>query len=116
MSGFNYDKRRFVGVVNYDDGDLTAETVFVYHQRGKAVWGTVEGGRVLAGTLVAKVLEDGCLDMVWQYLNTDGRFVTGTCSSKPEIMPDGRYRLHEVWRVHGERGEDGTSVIEEVRD
>lgn len=113
---FNYDGRVFKGVENYDDGDLLPDTRFYYHQKDDAVWATIEGGRVKIGTLIAGVQDDGSLVMVWQYLNIDNEFVSGTCYSKPEILSDGRYRLHEQWRVHGPDGIEGTSVIEEIRE
>lgn len=112
MPQFNYDSREFVGVVNYDDGDLTRDTRFTYYQDSDTVWGTYEGGGVVFGTLIAKPLSDGSLDMVWQYLNRDGKFISGTCVSKPEILPDGRYRLYESWETSD--GVSGTSVIQEV--
>lgn len=111
---FNYDGRVFKGVENYHDGDLLPDTRFHYHQKNDAVWGTIEGGRVKIGTLIAGVQDDGSLVMVWQYLNADNEFVSGTCLSTPEILPDGRYRLHEKWNVHGPDGISGTSVIEEI--
>ncbi len=112
MSELSYDNKRFRGVVNYDDGDLTKEVLFHYHQKNRTVWGTFEGGRVRIGTMVANVLDGDKLDMVWQYLNIDGEFVSGRCHSVPEQLPDGRLRLHESWTTTG--GEPGSSVIEEV--
>jgi hypothetical protein len=118
MSQFNYDGKSFVGIENYDIGDLTKNIVFRYHQRDDVVWSVFEGGRVLHGHTLARLLDDGRLDMVWQYLNVDGRFVTGTCMSTPEMLPDGRYRLHEAWTISGAPpvGESGSSVIEETPD
>ena len=118
MSEFNYDNRRFVGVENYDDGDLTSEVEFHYRQDGTSIRGTFSGGRVEQGKLVAELLPDGCLDMIWQYLNVDGEFVAGTCLSTPEVLPDGRYRLHEEWTITGgpNQGLTGRSVIEEIRN
>ncbi len=115
MTDFNYDNRYFRGTVNYDDGDLTCDTLFHYRQQGSVVWGTYAGGNVSFGTLVAKVRADGRLDMVWQYLNKAGEFHSGTCLSTPEILPDGRYRLHESWQVADGHGTSCSSVIEEVR-
>ena len=114
MSEINYDNRHFVGVENYDSGDLNTDTSFHYHQKGSAVWGTIEGGRVAAGTLVARVEPDGSLVMRWHYLNIDGDFHWGTCRSIPKILPDGRLRLHESWTDNSSEEITGTSVIEEV--
>lgn len=118
ISEFNYDDRRFVGVENYDDGDLTKEVIFHYRQDGTVIRGTFEGGRVIEGKLLAEILEDGRLDMIWRYTNVDGDVVYGTCVSKPELLPDGRYRLYELWTITGgpNQGESGQSVIEEVRN
>ena len=112
MSELSYDNKRFRGIVNYDDGDLTKEVLFHYRQKNRTVWGTFEGGRVRFGTLVANVLDDDRLDMVWQYLNIDSEFVSGACLSTPEVLPDGRLRLEETWTTIG--GAAGTSVIEEI--
>ncbi len=114
MPEANYHNRCFVGVVNYDDGDLTRDVLFRYQQKGDVVWGTFEGGRVKFGTLVAAADAVGNLDMAWQYLNVDGDFVSGDCRSRLEVLEDGRYRLHETWTIHGS-GNTGTSAIEEVR-
>jgi hypothetical protein len=110
----SYDDRFFVGVVNYDRGDLTKETVFRYRQKNKVVWGSFEGGGALHGNFVARVLEEDKLDMRWQYLSRDGEFRCGTCISTPEILPDGRLRLHESWTITSHGNEEGTSVIEEI--
>ena len=114
MPEINYHNRCFVGVENYDDGDLTGAIVFKYQQKNDVVWAMFEGGRVKFGTLIAEIDSDGNLTMCWQYLNVDGEFISGTCRSRLEILVDGRYRLHESWSVHGS-GDRGTSVIEEVR-
>ena len=118
MAEFNYDNRRFVGVENYDDGDLTSEVVFHYRQEGTEVRGTFSGGRVKQGKLVAELLPDGRLNMIWQYLNVDGQFVSGTCLSTPELLSDGRYRLYEEWTITSgpNQGLAGTSAIEEIQN
>ncbi|MEE8577712.1 MAG: n-acetylglutamate synthase [candidate division Zixibacteria bacterium] len=114
MASINYDNRYFVGKINYDSGDFTREVVFRYRQKDRVVWGSFEGGRVLHGNFVAKVLDDDSLDMVWQYLNKDGVLRRGTCRSQPEVLPDGRLRLNESWECTGDDGESGTSTIEEI--
>ncbi len=112
MTRFNYDGKLFVGVENYDEGDLNRQSLFRFYQRGDVVWSTIEGGGVAFGTIVAKVTEDEALDMVWQYLSTHGRFVSGTCRAEPELTADGRIRLEEEWTIN-ETGEHGFSVLEE---
>jgi len=40
--------------------------------------------------------------------------MTGVCRSTPELLPDGRIRLHEKWQwTCGDRA-SGESIIEEI--
>jgi hypothetical protein len=112
----NYNNRRFVSVSNSDNGEVSSATVFDYHQEGDVVWATYRGGAIVFGSLVAKVDKDDCLDMRYQHLNSAGEFMTGRCRSMPEILPDGRLRLREVWQWTSGDFSQGESVIEEVRD
>jgi hypothetical protein len=114
VTSINYDNCRFRGVLNYDDGDLTRETLFVYHQEGNIVWGECAGGGVTRGSLVGIVGGDGLLQLLWQYASHDGRLVGGTCVSRPEVLADGRLRLHEEWAVTYGGNQKGSSVIEEI--
>ena len=109
-----YDKKIFGSVANTYNGEVSAATTFWYHQEGEVVWAEYQGGSVVKGFLVAKLLTDGELDMVYQHLNTDGDFRTGVCRSTPEVLPDGRIRLHERWRWTNGDGSEGASVIEEI--
>lgn len=115
MARLNYNNRRFVSVNNTANGEVTAETTFHYRQEGGVVWATYRGGSIVFGTLIAKVDEADCLDMRYQHLNTAGELMTGRCRSTPEILPDGRVRLHEAWQWTTGDGAQGASVIEELR-
>ena len=112
----NYDQRFFRTVSNAPGGETGAETVFHYRQEGEVVWGTYEGGEVVFGTLLAKADEEGRLDMRYQQLNRRGEWRMGRCRSVPEVLADGRYRLHEEWQwLTGDRS-SGTSIVEEFRE
>ena len=108
----DYDGRRFRGVSNTADGEVSGATVFAYRQRGDVVWATYAGGGVRQGTLVATVDADGTLDVRYAHVNDAGALRTGTCVSTPERLADGRLRLHERWRWTD--GGEGTSVVEEI--
>lgn len=110
-----YDGKTFRSVSNSSSGDVSSETAFRYHQQGKLVWGTYEGGSVCFGTLIAKMDDDGRLEMRYQHLSTDGELKTGECTSVPEELEDGRLRLHETWQWTCGSRATGSSVIEEVR-
>jgi hypothetical protein len=110
----DYDNRYFRSVGNVDGGDVDPDTLFHYRQEGDVVWATYRGGRVAFGTLTALVLPDGRLDMRYQQISKDGIIKTGRCLSTPEILSDGRLRLHESWSwIEGAVG-TGQSRIEEV--
>lgn len=114
MDPVRYDDRWFRAVETAANGEVSSETLFHYRQRGDAVWATYEGGGVRLGTLVATVDGDGRLDMRYAHVNAAGDLMTGECHSTPEVLADGRLRLHERWRwTSGDRSA-GTSVVEEV--
>jgi hypothetical protein len=115
MPPINYDNRRFISVANTDNGEVDAGTLFHYHQQGGVVWATYSGGAIAFGTLVATIADDGSLDMRYSHVNAAGQIMTGICRSAPEVLADGRLRLHETWEwTSGDRSR-GTSVVEEVR-
>lgn len=115
MSKINYNERRFVSVENTPNGEVSGDTIFDYHQAGKIVWATYSGGSIVSGQLMALVDDNGCLDMRYQHVNTDGVMMTGECRSTPEILSDGRLRLHEVWQWTSGDQSSGTSIVEEIK-
>lgn len=109
-----YNDRRFRSVASSGGGDVSGETVFHYHQDGNVVWATYQGGGVRFGTLTAIVLADSKLNMRYQQVAIDGMIKTGRCLSTPEILADGRIRLHESWEwTEGGSGK-GQSIVEEI--
>lgn len=116
MSGrpLNYDGRRFAPVATAENGDVDTSTRFDYRQRGDVVWATYRGGGVRMGTLVATVDARGGLDMRYSHVDAEGELRTGTCLSLPEVLPDGRLRLHETWQWTSGDGSSGTSTLEEI--
>lgn len=115
MSEINYDNRFFRSVANSTSGEVSAETVFHYRQKDSVIWATYEGGAIQFGTLTAKIMENGELEMRYSHVNTAGELMTGECLSTPEILHDGRIRLHEKWRWTCGNFATGESVIEEIR-
>lgn len=114
MGEINYDNRFFRVVNNSATGEVSSDTVFHYRQKDNVVWATYEGGAVKFGTLLAKVLASGELEMRCSHVNQTGEIMTGKCRSTPEILPSGRIRLHEKWQWTSGNFSTGESVIEEV--
>lgn len=114
MSTINYDNRVFSSVCAIGGGELRTSTLFVCRQRGDVVWATYAGGRVVHGTLLARVLSDGSLDARYQHLDCHGEFASGRSRSTPELTCDGRLRLREAWQWNGHDRATGTVVLEEL--
>lgn len=114
--GIDYHSKTFRSATNSSTGEVSSETVFRYRQEANLVTAEYEGGEIVFGTLIAVANEDGVLEMRYQHLNKAGELMTGECTSTPEILTDGRLRLHEKWQWTCGDKEKGESVIEEVRE
>lgn len=114
MPAINYRGRTFRSVSNSPNGEVGDETLFSYRQENDVVWATYAGGQIRFGTLVASVDSDGRLDMRYAHVNARGELQTGKCLSTPEILPDGRIRLHEKWEWTSGDCSTGESVVEEA--
>jgi hypothetical protein len=110
----NYHNKRFRPVQNTENGETSAETIFLYQQEGTLLTSEYSGGKIKKGHLIGLVDEAGTIDMRYHQVNEQGELMTGTCRSKPEILPDGRIRLHETWRWTSGDGSEGSSIIEEI--
>ena len=115
MSVINYNNRKFASVRNSETGEVSSDTIFHYHQKGDLVWAEYAGGEVVFGTLIAKVLENDCLEMRYQHLNEQGELMTGVCKSMPEVLENGKIRLHEKWQWKSGDFSKGESIVEEIK-
>ena len=116
MSKISYDGRKFRSIQNSATGEVGRDTIFQYHQTGNIVTAEYIGGDVVSGHLIAICDSEGALDMRYHHINTGGELMTGVCRSTPEILTDGRIRLHEEWQwASGDRS-SGESIIEEIHD
>jgi hypothetical protein len=114
MKLINYNNRRFLFIKKEADG--LSDTIFYYHQNGDVVWGTYEGGTIVFGNFLAQSDKQGRLDLRYQHVNIKGEIMTGTCQSTPEIMPDGRIRLHEDFQWTSGDFSRGKSTVEEIQE
>jgi SAM-dependent methyltransferase len=111
----SYHHRLFTSVANSSGGDVDGSTRFHYHHTGDVVWATYSGGAVLFGTLLARVQDDDSLEMRYHHITSGGTLKAGRCVSKPEILADGRLRLHERWEWTEGDESSGQSIVEEMR-
>lgn len=107
----NYDGKRFRKVSTDPDAPVT-----LYNQQDDIVWAELTGGSVRRGSLTGRCAPDGTIDMAYTMVLHNGAVISGRSTNTPEILPDGRIRLNEVWERYGPHAERGTSAIVEVRD
>lgn len=110
----NYNNKKFRPVSNTENGETSEETLFHYFQNGNILTCTYSGGQIVHGHLIGLVDENGNIDMRYHQVNDQGKMMTGICQSTPEILKDGRIRLHEVWQWTSGDGSKGSSILEEV--
>ena len=71
------------------------------------------GGAIVKGHLIARVTEDGKLDMRYHHVNTDGEIMLGTCLSTPGKSDDGRLMFKEAWQwLSGDQSSGKSEIIE----
>jgi hypothetical protein len=111
----NYHDKKFSVVSNSETGETNSDTIFHYQQERNIVWAKYQGGKVQFGSLIGIVSDEGQIDMRYQQVNEKGGLMTGKCVSTPEVLADGRIRLHEVWKWTSGDLSEGKSIIEELK-
>jgi len=112
----NYNNKKFRAVSNSDNGEVSIEMVFHYKQTGNIVTCEYQGEQIAKGHLIGIVADDGSIDMRYHQINKRGQLMTGLCLSTPEILADGKIRLHESWQWTSGDNSRGNSVLEEIGD
>lgn len=110
----HYNDKRFRAIENSPNGEVTGDLIFHYKQEGNRLVCQYFGGKILEGWLEGTVDENGVIEMNYTQVNTELKQNTGKCTSTPEILPNGKIRLHEDWQwTSGDRSK-GTSILEEI--
>lgn len=110
----DYNGKQFRPVSNTENGETSEETIFHYRQNGNILTSEYSGGRIKCGHLIGLVSSDGSIDMRYHQINQSDEIMTGKCISVPEILPDGKIRLHETWEWTSGDFSKGKSIIEEI--
>ena len=110
----NYNNKKFRPVLNSENGETTEETIFEYKQVGSILTSEYKGGKILKGHLIGLVDADGKIEMRYHQINQKGELMTGICNSTPELLKNGKIRLHESWKWTSGDLSSGKSILEEV--
>ena len=110
----NYNNRQFRAISNSENGEVSTATVFKYFQEKNTFFGQYSGGNIIKGNIIGKVNSDNSLIFSYQHIDPKGDILTGLCNSTPEIMENGKIRLHEKWQWTCRDFSEGYSIIEEI--
>jgi hypothetical protein len=109
----DYNGKIFRPISNSENGETSNETVFKYNQIGNILTSEYSGGKIKKGHLIGIVDENGDIDMRYHQVNNKNELMTGICKSRPEILDNGKVRLHESWEWTSGDKSKGQSIIEE---
>ena len=109
----DYNGKIFKPIENTENGETSNETVFLYKQVGNILTSEYSGGKIKKGHLIGLVDDNGNIDMRYHQINDKDEIMTGICKSKPEIIKNGKIRLHENWQWTSGDKSKGESIIEE---
>ena len=110
----NYHNRKFRSVSNTENGETSSDTIFEYVQEGNILTALYQGGQIVKGHLIGSVDEQGYIDMRYHQMNRKGELMTGKCHSRPEVLSNGKIRLHEIWEWTSGDLSKGNSILEEI--
>lgn len=109
----DYNGKIFKPIKNTKNGETSHKTVFLYKQDGNILSSEYSGGKIKKGHFIGLVDENGNIDMRYHQINNNDEIMTGICTSKPEILDNGKIRLHENWQWTSGNKSNGKSIIEE---
>lgn len=109
----NYHGKIFRPISNTENGETSNETIFLYKQVGNILTSEYAGGKIKNGHLIGLVDERGNIEMRYHQINDNNEIMTGMCKSIPEILENGKIRLHESWEWTSGDKSKGSSIIEE---
>ena len=110
----NYNNKKFRPLVNSANGEVDDQMIFHYKQEGNILSCTYSGESILLGQLIGVVDEKGEIEMRYHQVNAAGELKTGICNSKPEVLENGKIRLHEKWKWTSADESKGESILEEI--
>jgi ribosomal protein S18 acetylase RimI-like enzyme len=114
QKAFKYDGKKFAIKTNTDNGEVSLDTIFEYHQNENIIWAEYSGGDIIKGNLLGNVNTDFTLDFFYHHINIDGKIRIGKCHSVPVITSDNKLELHEDWQwLDGDKTR-GKSILYEV--
>ena len=110
----NYNGRKFKVIAKSENSEVAGDTIFEYKQVGNILTASYSGGEIQMGHLLGVVDSKGTINLCYHQINAKGGLMTGKCTSIPEVLSNGKIRLHEHWEWTSGNHSKGTSIIEEI--
>lgn len=110
----NYHGKQFRPISNSTNGEVSEDMIFSYFQDGDILTCQYSGSIISSGQLIGIVNQSGEINMRYQQVNRNGQLMTGICVSTPELMDNGKIRLHEKWQWTSGDLSKGESILEEI--
>ncbi len=111
---YNLDGRVFQSIENTENGEVSSETLFHYHQDGEIISADYSGGNIIEGHLLGKMIKNGNLEFTYHHINLEGQLMIGKCASEPTLLPNGKLQYSETWQwISGDKSA-GNSIIVEI--
>ncbi|MCH2045417.1 MAG: hypothetical protein MK212_14970 [Saprospiraceae bacterium] len=109
----NLNNKKFKALSNSSNGEVGEETYFHYYQKKDIIWAEYQGGDIIKGTLVGKIIHDQ-LEFSYQHINHERKVMTGNCTSVPLVLENGKIQLEETWQWTCGDFSSGTSTLVEI--
>ena len=110
----NYNSKRFRPITTSKNSQVSEEVIFEYHQIDSILTCTYRGGLIKEGHLIGLVDDEGKIEMRYHQINHLDELMTGTCTSIPEQLENGKILLHETWKWTSGDLSEGSSILEEI--
>lgn len=111
---FDLNGKVFTALENSGSGEVSAQTLFEYHQKDNLIWATYSGGEITYGQLLGRATSENTFISRYQHLNKPGVLMTGQCETHISRNADNKLQLDETWEWTSGDFSSGTSVLVEV--
>ena len=110
---YDLEGKKFRSISNTDNGEVSDETIFMYHQNGIHVWAEYSGGAIIKGDLIAIKNNDGTLNMYYHHINKKNEIMVGKCISTPSLTNQGKLLFTEKWQwLNGDCSSGESAIVE----
>lgn len=112
----NLNNKIFINGKNTENGEVSAETKFHYHQHDHDIEATYCGGSIKKGHLLGVMTSDTTFTMLYHHINHNDELRVGQCHTTIVLQDNGQLKLVEQWQWLNGDCSKGESLLMEVFD